>query len=184
MRYIINDLYILDYILLFITLLFVFFSIWKGFIQSILGLMTWIGSIFITLIFYETLSNYLSSKLNEFTFFENLGLSEIISIIVAIPIIFIISLVVLRKIRKLITSDLDKATLGIILDKFFGIIYGLFFSYFIFSISLFFINKISDSLALYIIENSEILSQVHIFNEAYILKNIPFLVENAEETIN
>ena len=174
MRYIINDLYILDYILLFITLLFVFFSIWKGFIQSILGLMTWIGSIFITLIFYETLSNYLSSKLNEFTFFENLGLSEIISIIVAIPIIFIISLVVLRKIRKLITSDLDKATLGIILDKFFGIIYGLFFSYFIFSISLFFINKISDSLALYLIENSEILSQIHIFNEAYILKNIPF----------
>ena len=76
MKYILTDLYVIDYILLFITLLFVFFSIWKGFIQSILGLMTWIGSIFITLIFYEKLSNYLSSKLNEFTFFENLGLSS------------------------------------------------------------------------------------------------------------
>ena len=63
MKYIISDLYTFDYILLFITLLFVFFSVWKGFIQSILGLMTWIGSIFITLIFYEKLSNYFSNKL-------------------------------------------------------------------------------------------------------------------------
>ena len=131
MNNIINDLYILDYILLVITFLFVFFSIWKGFIQSILGLMTWVGSIVITIIFYEILSNYVASKLNEFEFFENTGFSEIIGIIVSIPIIFIISLIILRKIRKLITSDLDKATLGIILDKFFGIIYGLFFSYFI-----------------------------------------------------
>ena len=56
MKYIINDLYMFDYILLIITSLFVFFSVWKGFIQSILGLMTWIGSIFITLFFYEKLS--------------------------------------------------------------------------------------------------------------------------------
>ena len=124
----ISNFYTLDYILLFITLLFVFFSIWKGLIQSILGLMTWIGSIFITLFFYEKLSNYFSTKLNEFEFFENTGLSEIISIIISIPIIFILSLIILRKIRKLITSDLDKATLGIILDKSFGIVYGLFFS--------------------------------------------------------
>ena len=152
MNYIINDLYILDYILLVITFLFIFFSIWKGFIQSILGLMTWIGSIFITLIFYETLSNYIANLLNEFEFFENTGFSEIIGIIVSIPIIFIISLIILRKIRKLITSDLDKATLGIILDKFFGIVYGLFFSYFIFSITLVFIIKISDNLLFYLIE--------------------------------
>ena len=131
MKYIITNLYTLDYILLVITLLFVFFSIWKGFIPSILGLMTWVGSIIITLIFYKTLSNYFATKLNEFEFFENTGFSEIIGIIVSIPIIFIISLIILRKIRKLITSDLDKATLGIILDKFFGFIYGLFFSYFI-----------------------------------------------------
>ena len=180
----INDFYILDYILLIITLLFVFVSIWKGFIQSILGLMTWVGSIFITLFFYEKLSNYLSSQLNKFQFFENTGLSEIIGIIVSIPIIFILSLIVLRKIRKLITSDLDKATLGIILDKSLGIIYGLFFSYFIFSIALFFVNKISENLSFYLIENSLIISQIHIFNETYILKNIPFLIESTNETIN
>ena len=84
----ISNFYTLDYILLFITLLFVFFSIWKGLIQSILGLMIWIGSIFITLFFYEKLSNYFSTKLNEFEIFENTGLSEIISIIISIPIIF------------------------------------------------------------------------------------------------
>ena len=140
MNDLINNFYIFDYFLLVIILLFVFFSVWKGFIQSILGLITWVGSIFITLIFYEKLSNYLSSKLNVFEFFEKTGLSEIIGIVVSIPIIFIISLIVLRKIRKLITSDLDKATLGIILDKFFGIIYGLFFSYFIFYIFMKFTN--------------------------------------------
>ena len=61
-----SALYVIDYILLFITALFLFFSIWKGFIQSILGLMTWIGSILITLFFYEELSNYLTNKINEF----------------------------------------------------------------------------------------------------------------------
>ena len=64
-----NDLFTLDYILLIIILLFVFFSIWKGFIQSILGLMTWIGSIFITLFFYENLADFISMQLNEFEFF-------------------------------------------------------------------------------------------------------------------
>ena len=97
MKDIITNLYTLDYILLVITSLFVFFSIWKGFIQSILGLMTWVGSIIITLIFYEALSNYFASKLNEFEFFENTGFSEIIGIIVSIPIIFIISLIIFLK---------------------------------------------------------------------------------------
>ena len=180
----ISNFYTLDYILLFITLLFVFFSIWKGLIQSILGLMIWIGSIFITLFFYEKLSNYFSTKLNEFEFFENTGLSEIISIIISIPIIFILSLIILRKIRKLITSDLDKATLGIILDKSFGIVYGLFFSYFIFSITLFFTDKINYDLSLYLIEKSQILSQIHLFNETHILKHIPFLTESTEKLIN
>ena len=183
MKNIINDFYILDYLLLIITFLFVFFSIWRGFIQSILGLMTWVGSIFITLFFYEKLSNYISGRLNLYEFFENTGLSEIIGIIVSIPIIFIITLIILRKIRKLITSDLDKATLGIILDKFFGIIYGIFFSYFIFSITFLFINKISDNLSFFLIENSQILSQIHIFNETYIFKHISFVAKGTEEII-
>ena len=69
--------------------IFVFFSIWKGFIQSILGLMTWIGSIIITLIFYEKLSLYLSLQLNQINFLENTGLSQIISKILSIIIALI-----------------------------------------------------------------------------------------------
>ena len=39
----------LDYVVLLISVLFILFSAWKGFIQSILALMTWVGSIIITL---------------------------------------------------------------------------------------------------------------------------------------
>ena len=184
MNLLINNLTTFDYVLLIIILLFVFFSVWKGFIQSILGLITWIGSIILTLIFYENLSNYLSSQFNKFQFLENSGLSEIIGLILSIPIIFIISLIILRKIRKLITSDLDKATLGIILDKFFGIIYGLFFSYFIFSIFIFLIERISLNLSEYLISTSEILLQIYLFNELYIFNSIPFLFENVDQNIS
>ena len=179
MKYIINNLYILDYILLVITFLFIFFSIWKGFIQSILGLMTWIGSIFITLFFYEKLSDYTSSKLNLYEFFENTGLSEIIGLILSIPIIFILSLIILRKIRKLITSDLDKATLGIILDKFFGIIYGFIFSYFIFSLVLFLIEQINSNFIIFLNNNSFILLNINSINKLYIYQYIPFFFENS-----
>ena len=184
MNSIINSLYIFDYVLLVIIFLFVFFSIWKGFIQSILGLMTWIGSIIITLIFYQNLSDYISDKLNQFVFFENLGLSVIIGVIISIPIIFILSLIILRKLRKVISSDLDKATLGILLDKFFGIIYGFFFSYFVFSVSLLFLNNINQNFVLLLTDNSYILSQINLFNEKYILNHIPFLFENSENIIN
>ena len=90
MNLLFNNFFYFDYILLVITLLFVFFSIWKGFIQSILGLMTWIGSIIITLIFYDKLSNYISYRINQINFFETLGISEFLSILFSIPIIFII----------------------------------------------------------------------------------------------
>ena len=69
MSTLINNLYPFDYIILFIIFLFVFFSVWKGFIQSVLGLMTWIGSIIITLIFYQKLSLFISEKINEIDFF-------------------------------------------------------------------------------------------------------------------
>ena len=171
----INNLYVIDYILIILTLLFVFFSIWKGFIQSILGLMTWIGSIVITLIFYEKLSFYLSGKLNQIDFLENTGLSQIISTVLSIIILFIVILIILRKIKKLITSDIDRATLGIIIDKFFGIVYGLFFSYFLFSIILFFIDKVSGSLSIYLIDNSSILFQI------YLIKSLCYLLEFSQQ---
>tara|TARA_B100001123_G_scaffold369591_1_gene431357 strand:+ start:214 stop:768 length:555 start_codon:yes stop_codon:yes gene_type:complete len=184
MNNIINNFYTIDYILLVISILFIFFSVWKGFINSILGLMTWVGSIIITLVFYEQLSNYLSNYISKIDFFEKTGLSEIIATISSIPIIFFLSLIILRKIKKLITSDLDKATFGVILDKFFGIIYGLFFSYFIFSIFLFLIDKINTNLLLNLIDNSNIFLLINFFNENYILNNIPFLLESVDQKIN
>ena len=43
-----------DYIILCIIIIFTIFSTWKGFIQSVLGLLTWIGSIIITLYSYNS----------------------------------------------------------------------------------------------------------------------------------
>jgi len=175
-----NNLYALDYILLVITSLFVLFSIWKGFIQSILGLMTWIGSIIITVVFYQKLSDYLSIYINKIGFLESLGLSTIIATIISIPLIFIISLILLRKFRKIISADLDKATLGIILDKFFGIIYGFIFSYFIFSVLLLLIEQLNSNFILFLNNNSFILSNINDINHSYIYKYIPFFFENSE----
>ena len=184
MNFILNNFYPFDYILLAITLLFIFFSIWKGFIQSILGLMTWIGSILITLIFYKKFANYLSVKINQIDFLESTGLSEIISIFISIPLIFIFSLIILRKLRKIISSDLDKATLGIILDKFFGIVYGFIFSYFIFSILLFLIEQINSNFILFINNNSFILTYINNINELYIYQYMPFFFENNNTLVN
>ena len=77
-----SQLYPIDYILLLITLTIVFFSIWRGVIQSLLGLMTWIGYIIITLLFYKNLSNYIADQLNKINIMEQLGLSNIFAIIV------------------------------------------------------------------------------------------------------
>jgi len=175
-----NNLYLLDYILLIIISLFVLFSIWKGFIQSILGLLTWIGSIIITLIFYQQLSNYLFIYINKVGFLESLGLSTIIATIISIPLIFIISLILLKKFRKIISADLDKATLGIILDKFFGIIYGFIFAYFIFSVLLLLIEQTNTNFIVFLNNNSFILLNINDINHSYFYKYIPFIFENSE----
>ena len=67
----INFIFPLDYIILFISLLVILFSALKGFIQSLLGIMTWIGSILITLYSYNAFSNYLHSQLLKIKFFQN-----------------------------------------------------------------------------------------------------------------
>ena len=184
MNYIFNNFYSFDYILLAITLLFIFFSIWKGFIQSILGLMTWVGSIIITLIFYKKFASYLTTKINQIDFIESTGLSEIIGIFISIPIIFIFSLIILRKLRKLISSDLNKAIFGIILDKFFGIIYGFIFSYFIFSILLLLIEQINSNFIQFLNNNSFILLNINDINIIYMYKYIPFFFENSDSLTN
>ena len=67
----INFNFPIDYILFIIAILFIIFSAWKGLIQSILGLMTWVGSIIITLYSYNSFSNFLDTQLLKIKFFQN-----------------------------------------------------------------------------------------------------------------
>ena len=171
----------LDYIVLIITILFTIFSTWKGLIQSILGLMTWIGSIIITLYSYNTFSNYLNNLLLKIEIFQNYEtISNYLSIIISIPVIFLISLFILKRIRQILSSDLDRKILGVLIDKIFGIIYGIVFSYFIFSTMMFTLNKFNlNNLNFWLINNSEILSNINTINEEYIFKFFPYSeVEN------
>jgi len=171
----------LDYILLVIAILFIIISAWKGIIQSILGLLTWVGSIIITLYSYNAFSNFIDSQLLKIKIFQNYEMiSNIISIMISIPVIFLISLFILRKVRKFLSSDLDKQIFGIIIDKVFGILYGLIFTYFIYSTILFTFNKFNfENLNLWFIDNSQILNIINSINEQYIYELLP-AIENEE----
>ena len=165
----------IDYILLIITVLFTIFSTWKGLIQSILGLMTWVGSIIITLYSYNAFSNYLNNQLLNINIFKNNEtISNFLSIIIAIIIIFLISLFFLKKIRKILSSDIDKQILGVLIDKTFGMLYGLIFSYFVFSTVIYSFEKLNfRSLNNWFFNNSDILYLINDFNEKYIFEWIP-----------
>ena len=178
----INFNFPIDYILFIIAILFIIISAWKGLIQSILGLMTWVGSIIITLYSYNSFSNFLDTQLLKIKFFQNFEMmSNILSIIISIPVIFIISLFILKKIRKFLSSDLDKQIFGIIIDKVFGILYGLIFTYFIYSTILFTFYKFKfESLNQWFIDNSQILSIINNINEQYIYEIIP-TIENEKQ---
>ena len=116
----------LDYIIIIISLIIIIFSFWKGFIQSLLSLLTWIGSIIITIYSYIFLATFVSKQLLKIDLFKNYELiANVIGTIIAIPLIFLISLFILKKIRKFLSNDLDQQILGIILDKSLGLIYGL-----------------------------------------------------------
>ena len=124
---------------------------------------------------------------NLTNFFNNWDqLSQVIGIVISIPSIFIISLIVLRKIRKIISTDIDKATIGIILDKFFGIIWGFLFSYILLSTLLIFIQNymIFNDLLYFFINNSTILNQINELNNNIIIPNISILNINNEIEIN
>ena len=132
-----------DYIIIIISFIFIIFSFWKGFIQSLLGLLTWLGSIIITIYSYIILATFVSEQLLKIDLFKNYELiTNVIGTIIAIPLIFLISIFILKKIRKFLNNDLDQQILGIILDKSLGLIYGLLFSYIIFSTLLYGIEKI------------------------------------------
>ena len=153
-----------DYIIIIISFIFIIFSFWKGFIQSLLGLLTWLGSIIITIYSYSILATFVSKQFLKIDLFKNYELmSNIMGTIIAIPLIFLISLFILKKIRKFFSNDLDQQILGIILDKSLGLIYGLIFSYIIFATLLYGIEKINffEPFYKWILENSYILQKIN-----------------------
>ena len=162
-----------DYIITLIVIIISLFCFWKGFIQSILGLLTWVGSIFITIYTYETFSNYISSRLLNINFFQNYEFfTNFLSYIISIPIIFLISLFIFKRIRKFLSSDLDQQILGIIFDKIFGFIYGIIFSYAIITALIILLNKFEVfSLDKWLLKNSYIISEIDEYNKKYIYLN-------------
>ena len=169
MNYFGFELIFFDYVVIILAAIITIFSFWKGFINSILGFLTWVGSIFITIYAYQYLSEFLNTILLNINFLQNFEqFVTIISIIISIPIIFLISLFVLKRIRKFLNSDLDKQIFGIMIDKFFGVIYGLIFSYVVFSSLLYLTNnnniELFNSVYLFLVENSNILNKISEYN--------------------
>ena len=158
----------IDHIILTIGLIVVIFCFWKGIINSILGLLTWIGSIIITIYFYNNLSSFVNKQLLNIEILKNYEqITNLISIILSIPIIFLISLFILKKLRKIISSDLDSQILGKIIDKVFGFLFGFLFNYIIFSTIIYGINNFEflDNLNSFLLENSYILQQIDEINK-------------------
>ncbi len=162
----------LDYALIILTIFFILFSFWKGFINCSLGLLTWVGSILITVYTYEYLSLYLNNLLLSLEFLSGLDqFTYILSMIISIPLIFLITLFILKRLRKFLNSDLEKKLLGIVLDKFFGAFYGLLFAYVVYSSVLYFtmnedINLLNN-INLYLLENSNILKEISLINNNF-----------------
>ena len=73
-----------DYIVIIISLIFIIISFWKGFIQSLLGLLTWLGSIIITIYSYSVLATVISKQLLKIDLFINYELiTHVIGTIIA-----------------------------------------------------------------------------------------------------
>ena len=164
-----NLIFPMDHIILTIGLIVVSFSFWKGIINSILGLLTWIGSIFITIYFYNNLSNFINKQLLNIEIFNNYEqITNLISVVCSIPIIFLISLFILKKLRKFISSDLDSQIFGKIIDKVFGFLFGFLFNYIIFSTIIYGTNNFEflSTLNNFLIENSYILKEIDTFNKS------------------
>ena len=158
----------LDYILLAIASIIIIFCFWRGITSSILGLLTWVGSIIITIYFYNDLSNFLNSQLLKIDLLENYEqITNILSTIISIPLIFLISLFILKRIRKIISSDIDKQILGVLVDKLFWFIFGFVFNYMIFSTIIYFTNSFEflNFLNNWMLENSYLLTELENFND-------------------
>lgn len=167
-----NFIFPLDYIILVIIFIVVLISFFKGMISSILGLLTWIGSVLITLYFYNNLSIFINLQLLKVALLQNYDqITSILSIIISIPLIFLISLFILKRIRKIISSDLDKQILGLLIDKIFGILFGFLFNYIIFSTAIYCVNNFEflNFIKNFLIENSYIMSTLDSFNNKILI---------------
>jgi len=138
----INNFKLFDYFILSIILVSMFFGFYKGFIQSILGLLTWVGAVIITVVTQEKLSIFLIYYLDQIPLVNKTLLPNIISTILSIIFIFIISLMILKKIRTIISSEFQKSSIGYYFDKIIGLIYGLVFGILIISITIIIVDKI------------------------------------------
>ena len=129
-------------------------------------MLTWLGSIIITIYSYSILATFVSKQLLKIDLFKNYEfITNVIGVIIAIPLIFLISLFILKKLRKFISNDLDQQILGIILDKSLGLIYGLIFSYIIFSTLLYGVENFDwfniDTLHKRLLDSSYILETIN-----------------------
>ena len=179
-----ETLSIFDYFIIIIIIISVFFSFIKGFVQSLLGLLTWIGATIITLIFYENLSNFISNYINTIEFFEKSGLSVIISTGLSIPFIFLLSLILLRKIKSLISTNFQKSSIGTFFDKIFGIIYGFVFGIVIISITTITIEKLYKNFPnTELIKNSTLYTYLNTINKDYISRFTPLIIDETNTVI-
>ena len=162
-----NYIFPLDYIILAIGSIVVIFCFWRGVIGSILGLLTWIGSIIITIYFYSDLTNFINSQLLNINILENYEqITNLLSTIISVPLIFLISLFILKKLRKIVSSDLDRQISGVLIDKIFGFLFGFIFNYIIFSTLIYCINNFEflSFLNNWLKENSYLLTTLDNFN--------------------
>ena len=164
-----NLIFPIDHIIITIGSILIIFCFWKGIVNSILGLLTWIGSILITIYFYNALSELINQQLLKIEVLSNYEqITDLISTLLSIPIIFLFSLFILKKLRKIISSDLDSQTLGKIIDKIFGFLFGFIFSYIIFSTIIYFTNnfELLNFLNEWLLNNSYLLSELDSFNDS------------------
>jgi uncharacterized membrane protein required for colicin V production len=173
----------LDYIFISIGIIIIVFSFLRGLVNSILGLFTWIGSIFITFYSYEYLSGFIETQLIN-TSFLNEEFSYYLSMGLAIPIIFLLSIFLLKKIRKILSTELDKGFIGLILDKIFGLIFGFIYCYIIISTLIFCLNKYeffqSRDIDIWFNKNSNIIKTTENYNN----KLLKYITISEEEIIN
>ena len=176
-----NLIFPIDHILITIGSILIIFCFWKGIVNSILGLLTWIGSILITIYFYTSLSELINKQLLKIEALSNYEqITNLVSNLLSIPIIFLFSLFILKKLRKIISSDLDSQTLGKIIDKIFGFLFGFIFNYLIFTTLIYIINNFEflNNFNNFLFENSFLLNELNTFNSN--LLNYIFFEDNLD----